>query len=156
MKFKDIESEIFRVLDSFYEIQQNEFSEELLSYAPDELIHKNVIRIQRNNKNTEFKTDNWKTLLIVELEEQSKLKMALDWVVSVKDSLLDPQTSDIYLFLTFSSEVNVEECLRIESTEQFCRKYVQLPEEDVAEFVNRTFLQKLKNSTDTCDQDFKK
>lgn len=151
MKLKDIESEILKILESFYIIQQGELTEELLSYAPDELIHKKVIRIQRNNKNTKFKTDNWKTLLIVELEDQSNLKMALDWVVLVKESLLDPQTADIYLFLTFSSDVSIEECLRIESTEQFCRKYVLLPEEDAFEFVNRTFLQRLVNSTDTID-----
>jgi len=151
MKLKDIESEILKILDSFYVIQQDELTEVLLSYAPDELIHKKVIRIQRNNKNTKFKTDNWKTLLIVELEDQSNLKLALDWVVLVKESLLDPQTADIYLFLTFSSAVSIEECLRIESTEQFCRKYVLLPEEDVSEFVNRTFLQRLVNSTDTIE-----
>ncbi|WP_312107604.1 hypothetical protein, partial [Lachnoclostridium sp.] len=39
------------------------------------------------------------------------------------------------------------ECLRIEATEQFCRKYVILPDEDIAEFVNRTFLQKYVDST---------
>ncbi|MFH1128133.1 MAG: ABC-three component system middle component 1 [Candidatus Omnitrophota bacterium] len=151
MKLKDIESAILKILDSFYIIQQDELIEELLSYAPDELIHKKVMRIQRNNKNTKYKTDNLKTLLIVELEDQSYLKMTLDWVVLVKESLLDPQTADIYLFLIFSSDVSIEECLRIESTEQFCRKYVLLPNEDISEFVNRTFLQRLINTTDTIE-----
>lgn len=149
MKLKDIESEILKTLDGFYLIQQDELIEELLSYAPDKLIHKKVIRIQRNNKKTKFKTDNWKTLLIVELEDQSHLKLAIDWLVLVKESLLDPETADIYLFLTFNSNTGVEDSLRIESTEQFCRKYVLLPDEDISEFVNRTFLQKLVNSDET-------
>lgn len=151
MKLKEIESEILKTLGSDYETQQNESSDELFSYASDDLISKKIIRFQRNSEISKYKTDYWKTLLIVELEDQNSLKMALDWVVLAKESLLDPETADIYLFLVFNSEVSVEDCLRIEATEQFCRKYVLLPNECISEFVNRTFLQRFDDSSATIE-----
>lgn len=37
----------------------------------------------------------------------------------------------------------MEECIRIEATEQLCRKYVLLPNETINSFFERTFLSKI-------------
>jgi hypothetical protein len=62
---------------------------------------------------------------------------------------LGPESTDLYLFLAFNSIISTEECLRIESTEQFCRKYVLLPNEEIFDLLDRTFLQEFISSEDT-------
>lgn len=148
MKFEEIKSVICDMISERYEINNNtSFENELISFADEDLKHKNILRLKRLGTNI----DRWKTIVIVEIEANEadfikvELKKAISWLASVKESLLGTESSDLYLFLAFNSEVSKEECLRIESTEQFCRKYVLLPGEDITEFVNRTFLQKLVN-----------
>jgi len=110
--------------------------------APEELSRK-AVRIQRlpgSDANNAF----WKTLLIVSLSDKNQLKAALEWAALVKESLLDPETADLYLFICYDMDdyPSKEECLRIESTEQLCRKYVLQPGELAKGFCDRSFLTK--------------
>lgn len=154
MKLDNIKSIIGEMIEGRFQLEQNpKFKDELFNLADEDLKYKDILRIKRCG----IPVDKWKTLVLIEIEasEESAIKVefkkAITWISLVKESLLGTENSDLYLFLTFSNEVSEEECLRIESTEQFCRKYVLLPEEDVTEFVNRTFLQKHVVSSDTID-----
>ncbi|WP_341348227.1 ABC-three component system middle component 1 [Paenibacillus sp. FSL H3-0469] len=152
MKFDKIKSKVENLIKDRYFCDHNvEFIEELISLSADNLKNKDILRIKRLN----VKTNNWKTLLFIEIvshdedEIKAELKSALSWVAIVKERLLGSENTDLYLFLAFNRDISVEECLRIESTEQFCRKYVLLPKEDILDFIDRTFLQKFKSSKGT-------
>ncbi len=152
MKFDGIKIKICDMIDDRYMFDDNvEFIEELLSFSAENLKHKEIIRIKRLST----EVNSWKTLIFIEIaadsesEIKTELKNALSWVAAVKENLLGPESTDLYLFLAFNYDIGVEECLRIESTEQFCRKYVLLQNEEISDFVNRTFLQKLLSSEDT-------
>lgn len=154
MKFNKIKSIICEMINNRYEVDNNtDFEKELLSLAHEELKYKQIIRLKRLG----IEVDSWKTIVIVEIEADDEisikveLKKAISWLATVKESLLGVESTDLYLFLAFNSDVSKEECLRIESTEQFCRKYVLLPGEEIHEFVNRTFLQSLMNHADIID-----
>lgn len=154
MKFDSIKDIVCSLISDRYLFDNNvDFENELLSLSSKELKHKEILRIKRLSA----KVDSWKTLVFVEIEADGeneikiKLKKTLSWIASVKDSLLGAESTDLYLYLAFNDEVSIEECLRIESTELFCRKYVLLPGEEITEFVNRTFLQKLVKSIDSVD-----
>ncbi|WP_378956284.1 ABC-three component system middle component 1 [Pelosinus sp. sgz500959] len=154
MKFDRIKSKIRDMINDRFEFEDNAiFESELLSLADENLKNKGILRIKRLG----IKVDSWKTLALVEIEADDEndikveLKKAISWLAAVKEFLLGTESTDLYLFLAFNGEVCIEECLRIESTEQFCRKYVLLPGEEISEFVNRTFLQKLINSGATID-----
>ncbi len=150
MNLGDIKSRIIDMIDGRFELQKNNhIKNELLSLADEDIKHKEILRIKRHG----LLVDSWKTLVLIEIDADCdtkiELKKTITWLSLVKESLLGNENSDLYLFLAFTHEVSPEECLRIESTEQFCRKYVLLPGEDVSEFVNRTFLQKLVDTTRT-------
>lgn len=146
MKFDEIQLIISDMISERYEINNNiSFENELISIADEDIKHKNILRLKRLGRNV----SSWKTIVIVEIEANEEtgikieLKKAINWLASVKESLLGTESADLYMFLAFNSYVSEEECLRIESTEQFCRKYVLLPDEEITEFLNRTFIQKL-------------
>lgn len=154
MKFNGLRGKVHDFINDRYRFDDNDdFIDELLSFSPENLKHKEILRIKRLNA----EVDRWKTLIFVEIADDSEseikagLKDALSWVASIKEKLLEPEATDIYLFLAFDREISAEECLRIESTEQFCRKYVLLPREEFPDFINRTFLQKLTNSKSTSE-----
>lgn len=146
MKYDEIILSITKIIEGRYELQREDtLKGELLSLAGDEVKHKEILRIRRSG----LQADLWKTIVIVEIEgdEQKDIKInlreAMTWVSVIKESLIGSENSDLYLFLAFSHDVDVEECIRIESTEQFCRKYVWSSRESVLDFINRTFLQEL-------------
>ena len=154
MKFDNIKSIICNIINSRYEIDDSpDLANELLSLADEELKHKEILRLRRLG----VKVDTWKTIALVEIESEKEvdikieLKKAITWIATLKETLLGIESTDLYLFLAFNAEISKEECLRIESTEQFCRKYVLLPDENILEFVNRTFLQKLVSDSGIID-----
>ncbi len=154
MKFDGIKTRIRDLIDERYMFDDNiEFTAELLSISAENLKHKEILRIKRLS--TEF--DRWKTLVFIEIADDSEseirteLKSALSWIAAVKENLSGPESTDLYLFLAFSHDISTEECLRIESTEQFCRKYVLLPNEEIFDLVDRTFLQEFISSKDTAE-----
>lgn len=104
-------------------------------------LSKKVIRLKRS-----FKTNLlfYRTLLLVEINDVSFLKEALKWTSAVKNSLTDPETSDLYLIIVSSNNIySVDDSMRIEATEQFCKKYVQRDEESSEYLMERTYLSKL-------------
>lgn len=154
MKFDGLKGKVHSFIHGQYRVDDNvNFIEELISVAPENLKHKQILRIKR----LKTEIDLWKTLIFIEITDDSEneikagLKGALSWVASIKEKLVEPEATDLYLFLAFNLEISAEECLRIESTEQFCRKYVLLPHEDFSDFINRTFLQKLTSSKSTSE-----
>lgn len=149
MKFENIRSQIFNLIADRYVIDDNaHYEEELKNLAQIDLIHKWIFRIKRKG----IQSNSWKTLVFIEIETDNEestrreFKKAVNWIAFIKESLLGEENTDLYMFLALSNSVSEEECLRIESTEQFCRKYVLLPNEEISDFLNRTFLQKLLNN----------
>lgn len=154
MKFEKIKSLISDMVSDRYEFNDNtEFEEDLISLSDEDLIQIDILRIKRLG----IEVDTWKTILLIEIEasdeknRKADLKKAISWLALVKESLLGAENIDLYLFLAFNGDISIEECLRIESTEQFCRKYVLMPNEEISEFLNRTFLQRLIDSTEIMD-----
>ncbi|WP_299762382.1 ABC-three component system middle component 1 [uncultured Pontibacter sp.] len=146
MKIEELKYTIINEIKDRYLIEtESKFSTELQELAIDNL-RKDVLRIQRLSDSNEQNLSTWKTLLIVNLVDKTDLKCALKWASMVQDSLLDPETADLYLFLFFNEPLTQESCLRIESTEQFCRKYVLRPNETLEQLLERSFLSKLENS----------
>lgn len=116
----------------------------ILALCPQELSEKAMLRFERI---TEPKLPTRKTVLIVSIEDDSRTVHALRWAAIAKEILTDPESSDLYLFICFKQNVPLEVCLRIESTEQFCRKYVLHPAETIEHFLERTFLAKPASSS---------
>jgi hypothetical protein len=152
MKIESMKSKICDIIKGRFELENNStYKNELLSLADESIKYKEILRIKRLGR----QVDRWKTLVLIEIESgiesnlKYNLKNAITWLALVKENLLGTENSDLYLFLAFSPDINAEECFRIESTEQFCRKYVLFPGEDVSEFINRTFLQKPIDNKDT-------
>src|ERR1035437_5561527 len=55
-----------------------------------------------------------KTLLIAELSTQEEIHISNSWAANVKNQLIDPQTSDVYLFVLMNNETfNLESRLAV-------------------------------------------
>lgn len=107
----------------------------LHSLASELLTNRKVIRLRRpGNENS-----GWRTFLVVALESSEHIPTANRWAAEVRDSLLDPETADLYLFLLVDG-ITVNVSLDIEASELFCRKFVIRQDESVEELLNRTFL----------------
>ncbi len=81
--------------------------------------------------------------ILVDVSESSKgnLQNILFWVSMVKEALVDPEASDLYLFIVEqSAESRLEACLRVESSELFCRKYILHPDESIEQLIARSLL----------------
>jgi hypothetical protein len=149
MKINDLTRDLNDYLQSRYRIEQNsKILESLKSIAPLELEDWMLFRIQRSyypKKENSY----WKTLLVVGLNNIEQLKHAITWTATVKDLLLNPESSDLYLFLCWKeeSQPSIDECLRIEATEEFCRKFVVRPNEDFNSLIDRTFIKNIYNSS---------
>jgi len=147
MKIKEFSTAITESIKDRFHKDSNDYKE-FFELVGDELPQKKLIRIQRIVNEGEEKLSTWKTILIVELENREKLKYALRWAALVKDSLLDPETADLYLFIFFEKDdISLEHSLWIELTEQFCRKYVQRPDETAEQLIDRSFLRKIEGSS---------
>ena len=81
----------------------------------------------------------FRTILVAHADSLHASAAALHWAADVRDALPEPATADIYLFLEIAS-ASLEDCLRLEADDQYCRKYVRRPEESGEEFLKRTFL----------------
>ena len=111
----------------------------ILSLCPHELTVKDVFRLERI---ANPKVNTRKTILVVGIEDDKQTVDVLRWAAITKEILVDPESSDLYLFICFNQTILLEVCMKIESTEQFCRKYVMHPDETVEHFLERTFLSK--------------
>ena len=124
---------------------------ELMALAPGELHKKNVLRLQRKAAGTHGR----RTLLIAELANSTEIDLALQWSAACKDVLLDPESSDLYLFIILANhDYTVEQCINVEANEKFCRKFILRPHETNEELIERTFLLPIiDKSTDQPIQD---
>ena len=143
---------IYIAIDGLFQIQPDEgFSKKLEEIKPRELTDVATLRIQRlpNSEITMLSFDTWRTVLVTVLANKDQVRHALRWAALVKDVLLDPESSDLYLFIAFENQADltIESCIHLESTEQFCRKYVLRPEETPEQLVERTFLAPLISSS---------
>ncbi|MEO6734607.1 MAG: ABC-three component system middle component 1 [Ferruginibacter sp.] len=123
---------------------QNDIKSEMMSLASEKIADRQVLRFCRLSTLEALDT-HWKTLLIVGITSDSNLREALQWVALCKELLLDPGTADLYLFIIWTGEnkPSIEECLRIEASEDFCRKFVLRPNETNESFIERTFITKV-------------
>lgn len=81
----------------------------------------------------------FRTILVAHADSLRASGAALHWTADVRDALPEPATADIYLFLNITS-ASLDDCLRLEADDQYCRKYVRRPNESGEEFLKRTFL----------------
>lgn len=105
--------------------------------APQGLHDYRVIRTRRQAKTSKY----CRTLLVISLVSKSQLDAALRWAAEVRDGLIEPETSDLYLFLLIP-DILPYEVTRLEANEQFCRKYVISEIGQVQQLLRRTFLAK--------------
>ncbi|MDR6734820.1 ABC-three component system middle component 1 [Sphingobacterium sp. 2149] len=127
-------------------ISQGTIENEMIEVASENLQNKELIRFFRPLETSE---PSLKTLLVVGINSDSNLKDVLQWAALCKELLLDPETADIYLAIMWTKEtqLSIEECLRIESSEDFCRKFVLRPNETKESFLERTFITKVEAPT---------
>ncbi len=138
MKLNDIINYIDELVQNhFVKDENNDKLTTLLELDGNDL-NKSIIRLKRINKESlRF----YRAFLLVELNEPKYLNEALQWTAAVKSSLTDPETSDLYLIIVSKENVFSEsESMRIEATEQFCKKYVQRGSEPPKDLIKRTNL----------------
>jgi hypothetical protein len=121
---------------------QGTIENEMIELASENLQDKKLLRFFRPLGTSEPRL---KTLLVVGINSHNYLKDVLQWAALCKELLLDPETADIYLAIMWTEETqpSIEECLRIEASEDFCRKFVLRPNETKESFVERTFITKV-------------
>ena len=82
-----------------------------------------------------------RTIIVAIIGSTNELESLLEWCASTKDELLDPESADLYMLGFHENKtLSLEECINIEASEQFCRKYIKRPEESLEELLERTFL----------------
>jgi hypothetical protein len=139
MQPDEILDELFtRIKDRYVLENENEKSNSLKKLYPVTSGGIRVLRIRR----TSFEKSCWKTLLFAFEIGQESIANCFTWAAAVQEELLNNESSDLYLFLIpkISEKMPKENCIYIESNDQFCRKYVMRPEESFLELMNRTFL----------------
>jgi len=138
MRLEELSIYIDKVIENrFVKETTNNIYEHLLA-LDEKSLNKSVLRLKRYNK-TELNT--YRTVLLVQIMEADELKNALQWVASVKNSLTDPETSDLYFMLISENNIfTIDDSMRIEATEQFCKKYVQRGDENPESLIRRTCL----------------
>ena len=135
------------ISDRYIILSENSIIDKIEEIKPEELTETDILLLKRNNKFNinESTLNGWKTILITLLANKEELEYALRWAAITKEALLDPESSDLYLLILFENYENIAEgsCIRIETTEQFCRKFVLRPNETVQQLINRTFLKSI-------------
>lgn len=97
-----------------------------------------VCRLRRNDKAS------WRTILLacVPYSEEA-VRTTYSWAAEVRERLPGTQSADLYL-MALMDEVPDAEGLKIETDDNFCRKYVLRVGENPADFIDRTFLGHVK------------
>lgn len=128
--------------DRFKKDSDNNMVSIIEELASDVVKNKKAFRITRIRSQDSGK---FRTILLVGIDEKKNLKESMEWAGLTRDLLLNPELSDLYLFIYFPEELlqSINECLRIEATEEICRKYVIRPNETGEDFIKRTFLMPL-------------
>jgi hypothetical protein len=133
--------EIENITVNRFDIQKDsEVIDDILLSSDDALLDKTSLRLRRCSNSS----GGWRTILISSISDKEEILNVIKWAAACRDLLTEPEASDLYLFIDASRcNLSIEEATKIESSEQFCRKYVTRPDETLSEFLKRTFLQPL-------------
>lgn len=83
-----------------------------------------------------------RTILLAAIDKIDDWTLVSRWSAQVRDMLPEPETSDLYLFLV-ADGFSAHNRSRIESDEQFCRKYVAGSVDELPGLLDRTFMASL-------------
>jgi len=101
-----------------------------------------VIQLRRVNRDRA----GWRTVLIAAIPyDLAKIQSAFRWAADVRDTLAEPQTADLYMFMLIEG-VASEDAARLETDDRFCRKVVVREGENADSFLDRSFLATLSPS----------
>lgn len=142
----DILQQLLNIVEERYVLQgDTEQSDVFKALFPGEKQSAYVLRIKRKGAHLA----SWKTLLFIFEADPTIIPQCFTWAASVQEELLNNESSDLYLFIIpkASDKIAIENCIHIESNDQFCRKYVMRPEETFIDLINRTFLYETQNNT---------
>jgi hypothetical protein len=104
----------------------------------------NSIAIQLKRVNREGA--GWRTVLITAFSyDLAQTQGAFRWAADVRDTLAEPQTADLYMFMLIEG-IASEDAARLETDDRFCRKVVVREGEDTDSFLDRSFLATLSPS----------
>jgi hypothetical protein len=104
----------------------------------------NSIAIQLKRVNREGA--GWRTVLITAFSyDLAQIQGAFRWAADVRDTLAEPQTADLYMFMLIEG-IASEDAARLETDDRFCRKVVVREGEDTDSFLDRSFLATLSPS----------
>lgn len=145
MKFDNVNRVLIKIIEGKFSMYLDDpLRCEFEQFVGENSKYMKVFRIiRKNSKNAKRKTLIFADLSEMEIEVKPQLQEILHSTALIKAILPDTENVDIYLFIAFSNQITVEECIRIEATEQLCRKYVLLPNENIDSFFERTFLAKI-------------
>lgn len=127
-------------IEGRYALKENdELLSRIKNLMAESSFSKQVLRFSRKNEKSE--SNFCKTILVVHTDRKC-LKEVFEWTALTKEILLDPESADLYLFILWVGDdiPSEEECFRIESSEEFCRKYVLGPGEEIASLLARSFI----------------
>ncbi len=85
-----------------------------------------------------------RTILLAAIDKIDDWTLVSRWSAQVRDVLPEPETSDLYLFLV-ADGFSAHNRSRIESDEQFCRKYVAGSVDELPGLLDRTFMASLSS-----------
>ncbi|MFE0587798.1 ABC-three component system middle component 1 [Pantoea vagans] len=103
----------------------------------------NAIQLKRINR----ESAGWRTVLLTAIhDDPDNIQNAFRWAADVRDSLAEPQTADLYMFMLIDG-IQSEDAARLETDDRFCRKLVLRGYEDIDSFLDRSFLASLTPST---------
>jgi hypothetical protein len=133
-----IKNEIIILSEGRFTNESNEFLGSILDeITPKELEDTAIVTLKRALSKYAGK----RTLLVAVVDSQEKIKVALQWAATVKDELTEPENGDVYIFLAIKDEtMSVDQCTGIESSERICRRYVLRPDENIKDYLCRSFL----------------
>jgi len=101
-----------------------------------------VCRLQRSDN------ARWRTILVADAPySEAAIQSAYSWAANVRERLPGTQSADLYMLIVMR-DVPFEEAVKIETDDNFCRKYVLGPDESIDNFFDRTFLGPVKAQSD--------
>ncbi|EPM63158.1 hypothetical protein A262_03925 [Pseudomonas syringae pv. actinidiae ICMP 19073] len=116
-----------------YEVQFPEVAEVAAPWAD---IDFGAIQLKRVNR----EGAGWRTVLLAAFPfDLAQIQGAFRWAADVRDTLAEPQTADLYMFMLIDG-IASEDAARLETDDRFCRKVVVREGEDADSFLDRSFL----------------
>lgn len=142
-----IATTIISLAEGRFTVSENEQLNDILQdITPETLSDKTVISLKRDL----LQSVGERTILISVLKSTSDFKIALRWAAAVKDELLEPANGDLYLFTVIKDrDLSLEECTDIESSDRICRRYVLRPNEEIKDFLSRSFIAPVMSDAST-------